>query len=973
MGLLEAALGSLAGEGQATALIGGEAGIGKTRLADEVCARARDRGFLVARGSCSPVGGRRQPFGPVVGMLRELEAEAADLGVTRPLEPLGHGLGLVAWGPVESNGDPFAPLAGKMAKTTLFDHVRTALAGVAGRCPVVLVLEDLHWADSSSIELIDFLARSLRAAPVLLIGTYREDELEADHPLRPVLVELGRQHRVSRLHLEGLGEEAITSLIAGVLGVAPAPERAKAVFARSAGNPFFAEEIARAGDLPGVPKQINELILLRVGRMSPEAQQVLRLLATIGDAIDHDLASAACQAAGLALDRALKEAVARRMVVVDQGRYRFRHPLVREAISGSLLPGESQRVHRLVAECLARTGGEARELAQRAAQLAEHWWAAASWPEALNASVAAAWAAGAVFAFSEGLGHLERALSVWERVPDAAAIAGMDHATLLGLAADAAYFASSSPRGAELARAAAEKIDGVREPGRAALGWAKVGRNCFPINLDASARAFDRALSFLPAGTPSAERARVLAEKAAALACLSRFAEGEATARQAISEATAVGARAEEGHALVTLGSCSTSLGRLAEGVRWTQEGVAIVEEQALANDLNYGYTSLSYALFAAGRMEEAAAVTLDAMAVGEELCGIRLEGAALNSIEALLQVGRWEEAEAMLAERGHVQGPCGYGWFELVSAMAALRRGRYVDAKRGLVAADRWTAVQDDVQIRGWYYRLVAELALDENRWAEAFDPLDRALDLGASSEDEVNRPEMHALAARAIADQHGATPRRPGWENRLEKARAAANGHTTESDRLVRAPLARGGQILPMPWAFALTCQAEESRLHGNDAAPWEAAARAWDALPCPYQATYCRWRQAEALLAHPGGRGPAAEVLALAWQTARHLGAEGLAARIQLLARRARLVLPKAADPAEGHSVASDLGLTAREVEVLELLAGGATDATIAERLFISKKTASVHVSNVLRKLCVSSRYEAAAVGQQAGLGA
>lgn len=971
---LDAALASLTTEGAATVLIGGEAGIGKTRLVAELRRRAGSRGLGVASGFCSPIDGRGRPYGPFAGILRELSAGVGGRPAAAALEPVSRALGLGS--PAAPDPDhAFAPWAGKMAKTTLFDLILGGVSSVAGDSGLLLVFEDLHWSDSASIDLFDFLARSLGRSPVVLAGTYRSDELDPGHPLRPMITELARHRRVLPIALEGLDRTGTAALVEAMLGGPPDAALCDAVFFRSGGNPFHAEELTAARDLAVVPPRVQDLILLRAQRLSPAARTVLTTMAAVGEVAGHELLAAVCHEPPDRLDAALGEAIERRLIQLDPAEqaYRFPHALVRDVLYATLLPGERARLHRRVAECLtARPGLLAAGPGSGAAELAGHWWAAGEWAEALAASATAAAVAGSVFAFGEALAHLERALLSWERVPDASSLLGIDHAELLARAADAAYFGSTSTRAVELAHAAVQALDAGRDPGRAALGWARLGRNLFPTNVAGAVDALDHALACLPPEGASLQRARVLAEKAAAVMGMSRFTDAAAVASEALATARAVGGRAEEGHALVTLGCCAASMSRPEDGIGLVREGLDIAESIADPDLLNRGYVALSYALFQAGRFEDAAAVTLDAVAVGQQLWGIRLEGAALNSIEALIHLGRLDEAEAMLSERGHVQGPCGFGWFELVSALIGLRRGRQGEAARLLSAPTTSMVEEADVQLAGWYHVLRAQLALQDERYDDATAALDRALELAASTDDEVMRPEMYALAIRALADAQDAAATRRRWtENRREKARLAAAGLAEEADRLIAAPALRGGACAPQQAAFGLLCRAEESRLERSDPSLWQAAAEAWDVLRMPYHGAYCRWRQAEALLGAGGGRRLAADELARAWRASREMGAGWLADRVERLAQRARIVLP--GDDGGGRpSLASDLGLTAREVEVLGQLAAGRTDAQIAEQLFISKKTASVHVSNLLRKLGVDNRYDAGAVGRQVGVG-
>ena len=289
------------------------------------------------------------------------------------------------------------------------------------------------------------------------------------------------------------------------------------------------------------------------------------------------------------------------------------------------------------------------------------------------------------------------------------------------------------------------------------------------------------------------------------------------------------------------------------------------------------------------------------------------------------------------------------------------------------MAAADAAIAGQTNVWLRGSYHMIQAELALAQGRPRVASEHIDHALSVAATSDDEFFRPQMCALGVRALADAQAGASRRPGRRNDSEKARLVAAALAQEAAELVEAPALRGGVSAPQSSAFALQCRAEESRLIEPDPALWESAATAWGHLCMPYDAAYCRWRQAEALLAARGDRDVAAAAIGYAWRESRRVEAIPLQTEVERLAARARIPLVADLEPATARtSVASDLGITAREVEVLRQLAANRTDAQIAEDLFISKKTASVHVSNLLRKLGVNSRFEAGDVGRQAGLG-
>ena len=961
-----------------TVLVGGEAGIGKSRLIEEFCSRARADGVLVATGGCAPVDGGGLPYGPVVGILRDLVRQLDLDTVIGVLGPAIDGLGVHVPGHDGAGGfhpstEPASPVA--LDKTRLFAALLTSVAALADSVPTVLVFEDLHWADSASAELFDFLTRNLRHSPVLLVGTYRDDELGDQHPLRGPLTELGRHPHVVELHLAGLDRGDTAALLRAILGREPDDALVGTVHRRSEGNPFFVEELTAASTSPGLPEELRKLILLRVEHLGTGAQRLLAAAATVGAHVDHRLLATVTHGDGDTFDEALAEVMDQRILVVDpEGNgYRFRHTLLHEAVSGALIPAERARLHGRVASAL-ETHPEfsAAGPGHAATELAGHWWAAGEWPEALGASLEAGEAAATVFAFAEAQLQFERALDAWDRVPDAAARLGRDRASVLEAAADAAYLGGNGERAVELAGAAVAEIDSAADPVRMAVGLTSLSRNNWSIGESkASLEALEQALAILPTEAPSVELARILAEKCRGLMLMSRFHEAEACSAQAIDIARAVGARAEEGQATNTLGVVRAHLGDVDEGIALLRRALEIAEELVDPDSLNRGYSNLSHLLFLSGRLEDAAAVTLDGLASGEVLGGIRLNAAALNSSFALLRLGRWDEATALVVEADTVSGNCTMS-VDLLLSEVALRRGQFDDAARALVRLDNRSRSLEDVQFRGEFHTLRAALTLELGRPGDAFEDVERALALAAATDDRIYTPQMclvgiQALADRAEQDRTGGRRSDGDGEGLPRMAAAMAK----EAERIA-APLGPEGSPIPLVRASAMQCRAEESRVVASDPALWDQSARYWEELSYAFQVAYCRWRQAEALLNGSRQRSAASSSLRTAWAIADQLGARPLRDRIERLAQRARIDLVSTQEGAARSPVASELGLTPREVEVLSLLSKGRTDGQIAEELFISKKTASVHVSNLLRKLDVASRIEAGAIGQGLGLG-
>ncbi len=961
----------------ACVLIGGDAGIGKTRLVAEFRSRARSAGVLVATGACIPTNGGGLPYGPFVGILRDLVRQLDHETAARVLRPAIGGLGLDLPGfdrPDWRVDQPAAATTNNLGKTRLFSALLTGFASLSERSPIVLVLEDLHWADSATAESLDFLTRNLHQTSVLLVGTYRSDELGGQHVLRAPLIELGRHMHVVDIRLRGLDVRDTATLLGSILGGPPDDALVTNVHSRSEGNPFFVEELMAASPSSSLSEELRQMILMRVDHMSEAARQLVGMAAVIGVHLDRRLLEAVSELGAEPFARALAEVLDNQILIVDPdvGGLRFRHTLLYEAAAGMLLGTERGRLHRSIASTLL-IHPEFSEAGpgHAAAEQAGHWWAAGAWPEALGASVTAAEAASAVFAFPEALEHFERALAAWDLDPEAAAHSGHDRSAILEGAADAAYFAGHGERAVELSIAAVGTIDPAVDPVRKAVCLTRLGRNAWSIGQSrASLEALDEAMAYLPTDTPSIELARILAEQARGLTLLSRFSEAEPCCERAIATARAVGARAEEGHAMNTMGVVRAYAGRHGEGIALMRAALEIAEEIGDPDDLNRAYSNLCHVLFLSGRLQESAAVTLEGMARGDALGGVRLNAAALNSADALMRLGQWDEAEALVNDVERVSGNCGLHR-EMLQAEIALRRGQLDAATSYLRIVDERSRGLEDVQFRGDFHMLRASLALDEGRTIDAFDDIQRALTLTVATEDTFYAPQMCALGVRALAD-------------RLEQVRATGSHTDVDAEELrglaaalaeradsALAPMGSGGTGLPQPRAYSLTCRAEEGRLHGSDPSSWGVAARAWEDLSQPYQVAYCRWREAEARLRTRGGRSSAVDSLTTAYRIAVDLGADALLVRIGQLALRARIELDtEVADPPPSPAV-SKLGLTARELEVLGYLAAGRSDRQIAEELFISKKTASVHVSNILRKLGASNRIEAGEIGQRVGL--
>jgi DNA-binding CsgD family transcriptional regulator/tetratricopeptide (TPR) repeat protein len=913
-----------------TVLVAGEAGIGKTRLASEFASRARDAGFEVLLGRSIDLVGAELPYQPFVEALR----------------PLGE--------PWRLDGQT------RGSQLRVFQETLALLTDRAVAAPLLLVLEDLHWADTSTLDLVVFLAHNLHDRPVVLLATCRADEPASAERVRRLADGVRRSGSALVLEVGPLQHDELTALLEARADSSLPATLTDVIVARSEGNPFFAEELlAAAGDRGGeLPRRLRDVLLQRAAGLDRGTQSILRLASAAGRDVAYPLLHAVTELAEPDVRESLRRAVEHGVFVADQagGSFRFRHALLAEAVYATILPGEREELHACLAAELARGG------AASAAELAPHWAAAGRATEALAASVQAARETEAVFAPAEALAHLERALVLWDAVPAAAELARLDLAELCFWAAELASQTGAAPRAVELARRAIELV-GDSDRLRAALLYERLGRYQFESGGgDTFLAALERAVELVPAHPPSAERAQALAALAAGLQVTWRHEESLALCEQALELARAVGARPAELRALQVLGGDLAYLGRTEEGLARVREALQLAEDHGDPLDQHRAYVTLTDVLTMVGRPGESArlgAAGLDVM----RGYGIDQTVLAANWIEALLAIGEWDKAESASAQAlrsitaSYPHMPLG------LRADLELGRGDFDDARAHLEAARPTVRHEPGVATYDGY---VAELALWERRWTDAEE---------------------------AVRD--GMAWARPRWGAQIRvwlctkglraQAELAALARARRDDDAVRDQLGRARSLLvdarraaaeasaitPNAAGWLALAEAEFERARG-EARPeaWSAAADTWERLERPPLAAYCRWRQAEALVAAGASRAEASGPLQQAHAVAARIGAKPLSTELELLARRARLELapPGVGSPDRKQGLGELLGLTPREAEVLTLLARGYTNREIAATLVISVRTAGVHVSHILRKLGAPNRLEAAAIAHR-----
>jgi DNA-binding CsgD family transcriptional regulator/tetratricopeptide (TPR) repeat protein len=929
LGELERVLDAARAGSGATVLVAGEAGIGKTRLAAEVASRARDAGFEVFLGRSIDLVGTELPYQPLIEALR----------------PLGK--------PWQVDGQ--APAS----QLQVFEETLALLTERAASEPVLLVLEDLHWADSSTLDLVVFLAHNLDDRQILLLGTYRADELASAERLSRLVG--GVRHSGSALVLElgPLPRDELAALLAAHADHPLSAALTDAIAARSEGNPFFAEELLAVADGQSVklPPHLRDLLLQRIARLDRPTQGVLRLAAAAGRDVGYPLLRATVELPERDLRDSLRQAVEGGVLVAEPETrsFRFRHALLADAIYATILPGEREELHARLAEELVRSGGAG------AAELALHWMASGRTTDALAASIEAARQAEAVCGLAEALAHLERALALWHVVPDATELAGLDLDELCSWAAKLADQTGASPRAVELVGRAIDLV-GTEDRHRAALLHVDLAEYLYQTgSQNAALAALERAVELAPAEPPSPERAYSLGSLAGGLMLAWRHTESLQITEQALAQARDIGAGEAEVRALTVLGVDLAYLGRGEEGLARLRQALQLAEEIGDDIGLERAYINLTDALTMLGRPRESARLAQAGLEVMRRY-GVHSAVLVANSIEALLAIGEWDEADSASAAALRAITASSTYMLLMLRADSEIGRGEFDAARAHLEAA--LPTLRDD-RGQGTYDVYVAELALWERRWTEADQAVQDSLARATSRQAAQLRVWFCAKGLRAQAELTALARARhdsdavQGWLARARKLITAARG--AAADASLVTPNAEGWLAL---------AEAEYERAGGvADHELWSEAARAWDRLERPPVAAYCRWREAEALVASGASRTDASVPAREAYAVATRIGATPLARELELLAQRARLDL-EPADTAsrEGPDLEEILGLTPREAEVLALVARGYTNREIAATLVISVKTASVHVSHILQKLDVPNRREAAAVAHR-----
>jgi DNA-binding CsgD family transcriptional regulator len=963
-----------AGAGRSVvALVSGDAGVGKSRLIAEVTRLAAGRGFTVLSGQCAELGDS-VPYLPLADALR---GAAAATGVR---DALSSRPALSRLLPEGGDGHQAYEDRSGLARQQMFGGVLGLLAELAAAVPVLLVLEDLHWADASTRDLVTFLSRMLHRERVALIGSYRTDDLHRRHPLRPVVAELQRLPSVISVDLAPLDPAALAEYL-----TAAAPVRIDAtvlndIVARAEGNAFYAEELLAAaisGDITdhsALPAGLAALLLSRVEQLSDATQRVLRAAAVAGRRADDELVRAASGLAAAEYEAAVREAVTHQLLVPDgtEG-YVFRHALLREAVYGDLLPGERTRLHATMGSLLAEE--QRLSMPGTAAELAQHCLASHDIPGAFAASVSAGEEAERIGAPAEAHRHYDQALALWERVAEPEKTAGMPRGKLGLMSATNAADSGDVQRAVHLLRRLRQAL--AARPGPADADEANLAsrigeRLAFYLMLIDDRKALAEAgevaratVEAIPAGASSWQHARAISTYAYTLLVGADDDAAREWAERGRAAAREAGAPWVEADALVTLGILANRQGQNDEAIKLLTEAHRQARQATMIGvELRAAY-NLSRAHLELGDLTTGAAVAHEA--------GLRARQGGLNMAPYGLDVqhlhfqchyaaGKWDHAQEIadgFAVR--VTSP-GEAYVSSMALFIDVARGNPAVAERRAWIEPFWSAYGFDPFIaRG----LLAEHALWQGDTDETLQQAQLAIDnqkaWGLSP--PVIRPAAVALGARAdravrsraFGDDQAANEETAAAAELLRIAHEGAANH--KRPRFILGPEGRG---------WLARAEAEYRRASGgNDPEAWQAVLDAFGPA-YTYEIARARWRLAEAL-AEAGRRNEAEDQWRQAAQAADSLGARPLRAALADLARRARIgTVPD--DRSDGAVLAS---LTTREREVLRLIAAGRSNREIASVLFITPKTASVHVSNILGKLGAASRTEAAAIAHREGL--
>lgn len=931
-------------------VVQGEAGIGKTSLVRQVC-DGLPSGARVLWGTCVHFGAASVPFAPIIGALQSWQAQGD--GTAAGVVELMDGL-----------------INGGSDSGRLLPMIDRVVATLAADAATVLVCDDLQWADRRSLDVLAYLIAGFQKQRLALLMTCRDEQRSEGHPLHGWLADMRRMPSFSEVTLDRLDAVNTEIQLEGLLGGAVDVEFATGVHEQSGGNPYLTELLVRdRGDttqvLPkAVPTALRDTLLATWHRLSPATRQTTRILAVGGRPAEFPLLIEVASAHGLdpSLTAGCLVEAQEHGVVSPSGEdlWWFRHPLLAEVLYDALPPGEGARVHASFSRVL--SARYEKTPTRIGADLAVHNLKSGALDEAYRWSLIAATEAADLHAPREESLHLERACLLWERVAPDARGTRLQHIDLLMRASTCSDRCGRYEAALWLARQAMNLVDRATEPLLAStllIASTDETRPRSPTGSAVSPELID-AVGLTDNFPDAPERAMALSELAFA-----EVFDGQLEAATAhLEEAAGIARRASSDEALASV-LCNRAFARLMTSAEAAQEDAE--EAERLARQchalrwLGFASTWHVHSLADQGRLVEAIVVAtsaIDELIAGGEAWAYFLSSQAA---ELLLLRGGWSECRELLrpalaARPGGLVGAS----VRLTAAQLAIRTGRIDEAGMHLdraleLVSEKYSGLSSDLTATRTEFLLACgepqqalEWILDRVSAEDAAKPAygeDHLVDLATAA-------AAAAGAARDSGDTRAAARVISAVEELLGQLPAAPFS-------VPRADVAGQTMLKALFDAWVASCRDDE-----NQAALWQAAAESCSKVGAPWFEAVGRFHAAEAMMSDGSSRLDIRDTLRRAHDLAVGLGAHPLRQDVEDLARIARIDLRQPAPPAADPQVDGPAGLTAREQEILRHLVAGRSNGEIARDLFISPKTVSVHVSNLLRKTDTSNRLEVAA---------